>query len=92
MNVIGLGQAGCNIADMLSEYPQYKIYKIDEFLKGYKSFIAFTVHDSVIIDISKDETNLAPKLLGMFADTELGMFKVNASFGADFGNLRELPK
>jgi cell division GTPase FtsZ len=29
MNVIGLGQAGCNIADMLSEYPQYKIYKID---------------------------------------------------------------
>jgi len=66
--------------------------KIDEFLKGYKSFIAFTVHDSVIIDISKDETNLAPKLLGMFADTELGMFKVNASFGTDFGNLRELPK
>jgi hypothetical protein len=66
--------------------------KIDEFLKDYKSFIAFTVHDSVIIDISKDETNLAPKLLGMFADTELGMFKVNASFGADFGNLRELSK
>ena len=66
--------------------------KIDEFLKDYKSFIAFTVHDSVIIDISKDETNLAPKLLGMFADTELGMFKVNASFGTDFGNLRELPK
>ena len=50
------------------------------------------MHDSVIIDISKDETNLAPKLLGMFADTELGMFKVNASFGTDFGNLRELPK
>ena len=66
--------------------------KIDEFLKDYKSFIAFTVHDSVIIDISKDETNLAPKLLGMFADTELGLFKVNASFGGDFGNLRELPK
>ncbi len=29
MNVIGLGQAGCNIADALSKYSQYKIYKID---------------------------------------------------------------
>jgi DNA polymerase I-like protein with 3'-5' exonuclease and polymerase domains len=66
--------------------------KIDEFLKDHKSFIAFTIHDSVIIDISKDETNLVPKLLGMFADTELGFFKVNASFGDDFGNLREVAK
>ena len=66
--------------------------KIDDFLKDYKSFISFTVHDSVIIDISKDETNLVPKLLGMFADTELGLFKVNASFGDDFGNLREVAK
>jgi len=66
--------------------------KIDEFLKDYESFISFTVHDSVIIDISKDETNLVPKLIGMFADTELGLFKVNASFGGDFGNLREVQK
>tara|TARA_R110000824_G_scaffold56287_8_gene154251 strand:+ start:540 stop:1409 length:870 start_codon:yes stop_codon:yes gene_type:complete len=33
MNVIGLGQAGCNIADMLSRHPQYKIYKIDVEIK-----------------------------------------------------------
>jgi len=66
--------------------------KIDEFLKDYDSFISFTVHDSIIVDISKEETNLVPKLIGMFADTELGFFKVNASFGADFGNLREVSK
>ena len=66
--------------------------KIDEFLKEYKSFISFTVHDSIIVDISKDETNLVPKLIGLFADTELGLFKVNASFGSDFGNLREMSK
>jgi len=29
MNIIGLGQAGCNIADMFSKYPEYKIFKID---------------------------------------------------------------
>ena len=66
--------------------------KIDEFLKGHESFIAFTIHDSVIIDISKDETNLVPKLLGLFADTELGLFKVNASFGDSFGDLKPLIK
>jgi len=66
--------------------------KIDEFLNDYESFISFTVHDSIIVDISKEETNLVPKLIGMFADTELGFFKVNASFGSDFGNLREVPK
>jgi len=66
--------------------------KIDEFLKDYKSFIAFTVHDSVVIDIPKDETNLMPKLLGLFADTELGLFKVNASFGDSFGDLKSLTK
>ena len=66
--------------------------KIDEFLKGRKSFIAFTIHDSVIIDILKEEASLVPKLIELFADTELGFFKVNASFGSDFGNLREVPK
>jgi len=34
MNVIGLGKAGCNIADTFAKYPQYNIYKIDVGLKG----------------------------------------------------------
>ena len=34
MNIIGLGQAGCNIADAMAEYPQYKIYKIDVGVEG----------------------------------------------------------
>ena len=66
--------------------------KIDEFLKDYNSFIAFTIHDSVIIDISKEEASLVPKLLELFADTELGLFKVNASFGDSFGDLKPLIK
>ena len=66
--------------------------KINEFLRDYKSYIAFTVHDSVVVDIPKEETSLVPKLLGMFADTELGLFKVNASFGDSFGDLKPLTK
>jgi len=38
MNVIGLGQAGCNIADVLSAYPQYKTYKIDVGIEGTRCY------------------------------------------------------
>ena len=62
--------------------------RIDEFLRDKKSFIAFTVHDSVIIDMSKEETHLITKLTSLFADTDLGFFRVNTSFGKDFGNLK----
>ena len=34
--VIGLGNAGCAIADLLSEYPQYSCYKFDVGLKKSK--------------------------------------------------------
>lgn len=36
MNIVGLGAAGCNIADKFTQYPQYNIYKIDVGLKGLK--------------------------------------------------------
>ena len=35
--VIGLGQAGCNIADQLKQYPQYKIIKLDVGLRKTKN-------------------------------------------------------
>ena len=38
MNIIGLGKAGCNIADTFAKYPQYKIYKIDIGLEGKNCF------------------------------------------------------
>ena len=34
MNIIGLGKAGCAIADRFSEYPQYNIFKIDVDIEG----------------------------------------------------------
>ena len=38
MNIIGLGKAGCNIADAFAKYPQYKIYKIDVGVEGKKCY------------------------------------------------------
>ncbi len=34
MNVIGLGDGGCKIADCFSQYPQYKIFKINVDIEG----------------------------------------------------------
>ena len=34
MNIIGLGSAGCKVADELSQHPQYKIFKIDVGISG----------------------------------------------------------
>jgi hypothetical protein len=32
--IIGLGSAGCNIADQFAKYPQYKIFKLDVGISG----------------------------------------------------------
>ena len=34
--VVGLGSAGCSMADLFANYPQYKVYKVDVGLRGYK--------------------------------------------------------
>ena len=38
MDIIGLGEAGCNIAECFRKYPQYNIYKIDVGAEGDKCF------------------------------------------------------
>jgi hypothetical protein len=38
MNIIGLGKAGCAIADCFSQYPQYNTYKVDVGLSGGNCF------------------------------------------------------
>jgi hypothetical protein len=35
-SIVGLGAAGCAITDKFAQYPQYKIFKIDQGLKGYQ--------------------------------------------------------
>ena len=37
--VVGLGEAGCNIADQFAKYPQYRIYKIDAGIESFKDLV-----------------------------------------------------
>ena len=63
--------------------------KISNFLRATRSHVAFVVHDSVVIDLHKDDRRLIPELVEMFSDTKLGKFKVNCSLGKNLGSMRE---
>ena len=67
-----------------------QVLKLKQELKRKKSFIAFTVHDSVVIDLAKEDRELINLLIGIFSETDLGKFPVNVSAGKDYGTLRKI--
>ncbi len=67
-----------------------QMIKVAEYLKGSRSFIAFPVHDSIVIDMSLDDIKKVPDLVRLFGDTELGKFLVNVSAGKTFGTLQKV--
>jgi len=67
-----------------------QMIKLSNYLKGCKSYVAFPVHDSVVLDLSVEDKERLPELLNIFSNTELGKFKVNVSVGKNFGNLKKL--
>ncbi len=67
-----------------------KAFKIAEKLKNKKSFISFTLHDSIIIDFNDSERELVGELLSIFSETPLGDFRVNLSAGKSYGNMTRL--
>jgi len=73
----------------LSDLFLRKKIKIFNMLKGRASRIAFSVHDSLVIDMSLEDTDLVKAMVEEFSDTPFGRFKVNVNVGSDYGNLRE---
>ena len=67
-----------------------QLVRLDSLLDGNKSFIAFTMHDSVVIDLAHDEKGLIPILTYAFAETNMGRFLPNINAGKDFGSMRPL--
>ena len=64
--------------------------KIDNIIEGRKTKIAFMIHDSIVLDIAEEDTDLLNEIYHGFADTELGTFKTSAKAGRNFGDLKEL--
>ena len=67
-----------------------QLIKLHDRLVNNRTRVAFTLHDSIILDVPDSERKLIAELINIFADTELGKFKVNVSAGKDFGDMRKL--
>ena len=62
--------------------------EIDKLLKDRKSKIAFMIHDSLIIDLAKEDRQLIGDIEKTFSETDFGAFKTNISAGKTFGEMR----
>ena len=65
-------------------------YKIMKFLKGKKSFVAFTMHDSVVLDFCKEEHGLVSEIKDIFETNMFGRFLSTVNIGKNYGNLKEV--
>ena len=65
-------------------------YKIMKMLNGKKSSVAFTLHDSVVLDFAKEDYNLVREIKEAFESTRMGNFLSNISIGTNFGNMKEM--
>tara|TARA_R100000808_G_C2143699_1_gene151470 strand:+ start:356 stop:1537 length:1182 start_codon:yes stop_codon:yes gene_type:complete len=67
-----------------------QMIKLYNFLEDKKSFIAFCIHDSVVIDLDIADKGCIKEIMEIFSDTALGSFKVTSAIGLNFGDMREL--
>ena len=64
--------------------------KIDKLLKNRKSYISFCVHDSLVLDFSKEDQPLLEELTSLFSETKMGKLRTNLSIGRDYGTMRKI--
>ena len=65
-------------------------YNIEKMLKNKKSSIAFTLHDSIIIDMSKEDAIMLKDIKEVFEKTRWGKFTSTCKIGKNFGSLKEI--
>ena len=73
-------------SDMLFE----SAIKINKHLQNKKSFITFCIHDSIVIDMAKEDKTAIKEITDQFSKTKFGDLKINLSIGQDFGKMRKV--
>ena len=59
-------------------------------LEGKLSYVAFTLHDSIILDFASEDKALIKGIIETYRDTKLGRFKTSISAGKDLYNLKTI--
>ena len=63
-------------------------YKIMKMLKGKKSNVAFTLHDSIIVDMSREDSTMIKQIKQQFEETPWGDFVSTCKIGKNFADLK----
>ena len=66
-----------------------QMIKVHDFLKDKKSFIAFLIHDSLVIDFDKSELNHISQIRQIFPQTIFGDFRSSMRIGKNYGDMKE---
>jgi len=66
------------------------VIKIWKLIRDRKSNVAFTIHDSLVLDYSEEDKELLNQIIETFSKNELGNFKVNVSMGKNFGAMKKI--
>jgi len=66
--------------------------KVEQYVEKQleKTFISFLVHDSIVLDVCREDLYALKEIQEIFACTDLGKFRTNASYGQKYGEMREL--
>ena len=67
-----------------------QLLKINKLLENKKSFIAFTVHDCVVLDLKDEDKKMLPDLIRELSNTPYGTFPVKVEIGHNFGDMKKV--
>lgn len=67
-----------------------QMIKVSNIIEDKKSYISFCIHDSLIIDLAKEDTNLVEDIKNTFSNTQFGQIKSNIEIGKHFGGMKKL--
>ena len=65
-------------------------YKIQKLLKNKRSKVSFLLHDSIILDMSFEESGIVKDAINIFQETRWGKFKTSCKIGKNFGEMRKI--
>lgn len=65
-------------------------YKIFKLLENHSSRVAFTMHDSVVLDFAREDHHLVGEIKKLFEENMFGRFLASVKIGKNFGNLKEI--
>ena len=64
--------------------------KINKKLSGKKTCLVALIHDSILLDFSREDKGILKDLEETFSNTALGNFKASVKVGTNFGDMRKL--